>query len=105
MSVTTTTSVSSACGICRKPLRAGGTGRPPKFCGTGCKRAAEFAIRRLTHRLQTVEALASEARLDGALDRVDRGRAAEQEKACLEELERLQTRLVKLLDDGEGPVG
>lgn len=77
------------------PEKPPGPGRPPSYCSVGCRRAAEYELRRL----------------DGAIEREERqlrfyrsseftGSArAERVAECEAELARLETRMRVLLDD------
>ena len=52
-----------ACLKCGGPLpERPATGRPPAYCSVACRRAAEFEIRRLNRRLETLETKASALR-------------------------------------------
>jgi len=51
------------CLKCAGPLpEQAATGRPPSYCSEGCRRAAEFEIRRLNRRLERLEERVSELR-------------------------------------------
>ena len=43
------------CRICSAPLARPATGRPPRYCSTTCRRAAEYAIKRLNRHLERLE--------------------------------------------------
>ena len=45
----------TACLKCSAPLEAPTTGRPPRYCTVGCRRAAEFELRRLQRHLERLE--------------------------------------------------
>jgi hypothetical protein len=54
------------CAKCGRPLHdRPATGRPPKFCGVGCRRSAELAVRRIDARIGALEEALE--RLDGGL--------------------------------------
>ena len=48
--------VEKLCLKCRKPLKPTGVGRPPSYCSTGCRRAAEYELRRIQRHLERLEA-------------------------------------------------
>lgn len=52
------------CLKCPAPVPQAGRGRPRDYCSTGCKRAAEFEVRRITRRLERLEDDRSELRLN-----------------------------------------
>jgi predicted nucleic acid-binding Zn ribbon protein len=54
-----------ACLVCRAPLERPEMGRPPSYCSTGCRRAAEYELRRLQRRLQVLEDQAARERILG----------------------------------------
>ena len=87
-------------GTCRKCRRAlpvsAATGRPRRFCSTGCRRAAEYELRRLQRQLEEVEEQARWCRLGW------HGRTESQASKYLAEQERLEARLRELLDDADG---
>lgn len=41
---------------CGRPRTAPKTGRPPTYCGDGCRRAAEYELRRIQRHLERLEA-------------------------------------------------
>ena len=43
------------CRICAAPLARPATGRPPRYCSTTCRRAAEYAIKRINRHLERLE--------------------------------------------------
>lgn len=43
------------CVKCFRPLEQAQTGRPPRYCGEPCRRAAEYEVKRLQRRLETLE--------------------------------------------------
>jgi hypothetical protein len=87
------------CRICSRDLQRPRTGRPPAYCSVACRRSGEFEIRRLQRRLSTLEDLASDARLGGALGRVSRANAKENERAYAGEIAHLEGRLRSLFED------
>ena len=44
------------CLKCRAPLTPTAAGRPPSYCSTGCRRAAEYELRRIQRHLERLEA-------------------------------------------------
>jgi hypothetical protein len=44
------------CVKCERPLKPTGVGRPPSYCSTGCRRAAEYELRRIQRHLERLEA-------------------------------------------------
>ena len=44
------------CLKCRTPIKPVGVGRPPSYCSTGCRRAAEYELRRIQRHLERLEA-------------------------------------------------
>ena len=47
--------VEKLCATCNAGLPEPGTGRPPTYCGTACRRAAEYDLRRLNSSLLLAE--------------------------------------------------
>jgi hypothetical protein len=46
----------NTCPKCNTPLPSyQGRGRPPSYCSVGCRRAAEFELRRINNRLERLE--------------------------------------------------
>ena len=43
------------CLKCRTPLTPTAAGRPPSYCSTGCRRAAEYELRRIQRHLERLE--------------------------------------------------
>jgi hypothetical protein len=58
--------MADTCVRCAAPLAKPATGRPPSYCSTTCRRAAEFELRRCERRLERLEAKASDLRIEGA---------------------------------------
>ena len=48
--------VEKFCLKCRTPLTPTAVGRPPSYCSTGCRRAAEYELRRIQRHLERLEA-------------------------------------------------
>jgi hypothetical protein len=69
-------------------------GRPPSYCPTGCRRAAEYELRRLQRRLQVLEDQAARERILG--NAVLAGRVES-------EVKRAELRLLQLLDRHPNP--
>ena len=44
------------CLKCRTPLTPTAAGRPPSYCSPGCRRAAEYELRRIQRHLERLEA-------------------------------------------------
>jgi hypothetical protein len=83
---------------CRKcgadlPARPPGAGRPREYCGTGCRRAAEYEIRRLNSAIEVMEKALRDCRVGWNF------RGDHDVPRYREELERLETRMRNLLDD------
>lgn len=83
---------------CRKcgsdlPQRPG-PGRPLSYCSKGCRRAAEYELRRIQSALEDVEGQIRWCRFKF------NGRRPEQEPMFEAERLRLEARLRELLDDG-----
>ena len=51
----TTTNRTRTCLICGTNIAAKPTGRPPTFCSTGCRRMAEYDIKRLNATIVELE--------------------------------------------------
>lgn len=83
-----------ACLVCRKPLERPEVGRPPSYCSTSCRRAAEYELRRLQRRLQALEDQAARARIVGADELAER---------VGHEIKRAELRLLQLLDRHPNP--
>lgn len=45
-----------ACAKCGRPVVSSGVGRPRAYCSEGCRRAAEYELRRVERALEKVEA-------------------------------------------------
>ena len=43
------------CRYCSGELRVSKRGRPPNYCSVGCRRAAEYEVRRMSRRLERLE--------------------------------------------------
>jgi hypothetical protein len=52
--------IERVCRRCAGPLVTPRTGRPPTFCSTACRRAAEYEVRRLSRRLERLETEAAD---------------------------------------------
>lgn len=60
----------SGCLVCGTPLQQPPpTGRPPTYCGAGCKSLARYERRRLDRRLANLETFAATIRMMGDPDR------------------------------------
>ena len=91
------------CRKCGTSLTSPATGRPPTYCGTGCRRAAEHEIRRLSRHLERLALDASKLRIDLAsedhpatIDRLSR-----RLDAYGREIDAADVRLRLLLDEPE----
>lgn len=86
-----------ACLRCGSALvaRLAGRGRPPSYCSTACRRAAEYELRRVQQGLASLEERARRYRLGWF------GRSKEPPPEIDEERRRLEERLRALLE-GEG---
>ena len=87
------------CLICRRPIpKAAGAGRPSSYCSTTCRREAEFTIRRLQRRLERMENLAAESRIEQAtLRQYPLEREKARHTAIVVEISKLEGRLRSLL--------
>jgi hypothetical protein len=95
------------CLICERPLTRPVVGRPPRYCGVACRKAAELWLRRLQRRLQALEDRASDVRLEIATA-VSEGQEAHYQReldALADEIELMQARLRELLAEEEAEVG
>ncbi len=43
------------CRVCSAELTLPRTGRPPRYCGSTCRRAAEYSLKRVNHHLESLE--------------------------------------------------
>ena len=59
----------ACCLKCQAPLERPEVGRPPSYCSTGCRRAAEYELRRLQRAIEGLEEYARNLRLQGDPDR------------------------------------
>jgi hypothetical protein len=90
------------CVKCGTGLTRPATGRPPRYCSVTCRRAAEFELRRVQRRLESLEREEQELRagrhfwLSGEhmRERLDFVRA---------EIDRLEARMRELFDAGAEP--
>ena len=60
--------MTESCLKCGEPLQRPAAGRPPTYCSTTCRRAAESERRRLQRRLQGLEATLAAAEAQGRGD-------------------------------------
>lgn len=94
-----------ACVKCGRPVKKPATGRPPDYCSTGCRRSAEFEIRRINRLLEKLEERASRLRHEpdkGVMDWAHRTHA-QALADCEAEIVDAEERLRLLLDGaGEG---
>lgn len=80
--------MSDACRMCGQILAAPATGRPPDYCGTACRRSAEYAIKRQDRRIERLTDSLDGARLAMAVHDPDgfHYRDAERRSATLASL-------------------
>jgi hypothetical protein len=97
--VNATVTAIDRCRTCSQRLQRPSTGRPPRYCSDACRRAAEFAVRPVARRLETLETAKSEARTDGALGVVSEERTQVVLHAYRAEIQRLESRLRELLEE------
>lgn len=96
------------CVKCSRPLSKAPRGRPPSYCGKGCRRSAEFEIRRLQRRIESLEIDLERqrgAREDGIADVYGRNNSAQRaalQKGIREAEERLRALLDTDADDTKG---
>jgi hypothetical protein len=82
------------------------TGRPRSWCSVGCRRAAEYEVRRASRRLEKLEERASDLRHSRSTIRDWLGRTREEALADVEgELREAEERLRALLDAGTKGLG
>jgi hypothetical protein len=89
----------TGCAMCGKALVQPPTGRPRRYCGPVCRRAAEYELRRVQSLLLAAEKASQRARAahdDNTWDKASTRRAV---KFWAGEVRRLQTRLFQLLAD------
>jgi len=99
----------TTCAKCGGELSRPATGRPPRYCSVGCRRATEFELRRLQGRLdaadEEVRAWAHEASVAPARGSPPfvRSRATCERSLAYREGQRdkLEVRMRDLLDDPE----
>ena len=91
---------SKCCRVFRRPR---GSGRAPLYCSTGCRRAAEFELRRLQNRLEAAEAEVLRRRR--LLDGYGPYEPEDDDHVDLDwwvaEVDRLEARMRELLEVGE----
>lgn len=90
----------SSCLKCAKPLpERAGAGRPPVYCGVGCRRAVEYEVRRLSRRLERLEddLLALDRRLGGWLTKDQAARLTKDADVVRRQLAEAEARLAVLL--------
>jgi predicted nucleic acid-binding Zn ribbon protein len=87
-----------ACVKCARPVVSSGVGRPRAYCSEGCRRAAEYELRRVERAIEKVEAelawcrINSNARTDPQVPKYEAERV------------RLESRLSELLTAGASNV-
>ena len=102
--MTTKTTDLLTCAKCGKAMSKPSTGRPPRWCSTGCRRSAEREIRRLDRRLESLETQRVDLKSDRSGLRDMGGRSPEQQVAAnAEAIEEAEARLKRLLDDDVEP--
>ncbi|MGH8593515.1 MAG: hypothetical protein ACREV3_06555 [Gammaproteobacteria bacterium] len=95
--------VEKVCKSCGVSLPVNKARRPSDYCSTGCRRAAEFEIRRVNRRLESLETSLSSMRInpDDELMSMIAGCTRTERVAAVEaELAMLKARFRELLDDG-----
>ncbi len=98
--------VEKVCKSCGLSLPVNKAGRPSEYCSTGCRRAAEFEIRRVNRRLESLETSLSSMRInprDALTDMIEGRTHAERVAAVQAELDLLKARFRVLLDDSGLP--
>lgn len=90
------------CLKCGQPVPASpGPGRPSRYCSKGCRRAAEYELRRLASRIASAELRLASLTRDEAVGPAYG--SPEHRRKCLawaqNELKGLEARLAALLDD------
>ena len=90
------------CVKCGISLTKPAAGRPPRYCSTACRRAAEHEIRRLNRHLERLETEAeglrhSRWKLSDTLGRTHRQQVGDTRRAIAEK----ETRLRELLEEAE----
>lgn len=96
-----TTANTLTCRVCGAELTLPRTGRPPRYCTVICRRAAEYALKRANHHLESLERRRDELRRRLTTEKlyVARRRSLEQEVATLEaDIDRYQGELRRLLE-------
>ena len=84
------------CPKCEKPVpERDGPGRPRRYCSDGCRRSAEYELRRIQRALESVEEQIRWCRFGWS------GRRPDDEAKYEEERQRLEARLLVLVDDEE----
>lgn len=96
--------MSLTCKKCGRNLAKPRTGRPPRWCSTGCRRAAEYEITRLQRRLERLEEQREKRRGEkGDAMRDYLGRPQAEAVQALEDgIHEAETRLRQLLSDEDG---
>ncbi|MFN2488797.1 MAG: hypothetical protein ABR529_03470 [Actinomycetota bacterium] len=93
----------AGCVKCGRELERAATGRPKRYCGTPCRRAAEFELRRIQRQIEDLEHMERTWRqeLNPATARLgaSKGYAEGQHGFYAAEIARMETRLRSLLDD------
>ncbi|MGH8659840.1 MAG: hypothetical protein ACREV4_15545 [Gammaproteobacteria bacterium] len=95
-----------ACRSCGALLAKPKAGQRQFYCSAGCRKSAEYEIRRVNRRLESLETSLSSMRInprDEFLEMID-GRTHSERVAAVEaELAILKARFRELLDDGPTP--
>ena len=91
--------MTTTCKVCgAELLEPKATGRPPTYCSTGCRRAAEYDVRRCNDVITQLEGRARYLRDPGRIQ--DANEAAEAEFLATE-IGEARRRLSELLNDDE----
>ena len=95
------------CRYCSRDLHEARNGRPRDYCSVGCRRAAEYEIRRISRRLEELEGLAHRLELwtaeyalpNAGIHDWQRQKHASQVQTVSLQIARARERMRELLDD------
>lgn len=93
------------CRYCTLPVTKPRTGRPPDYCSVGCRRAAEYDVRRASRRLESLESRRDDLEMVIATHEVESlgdwqiRKHALQAETVDRQIQRYRDRLRLLLDD------
>jgi hypothetical protein len=99
------------CRYCSGKVNTLKSGRPPDYCSVGCRRAAEYEVRRASRRLERLEderdrlerQTAEYTLQDAAVTDWQRQRHRADARMVAEQVDRMRRRMRDLLDDDIGP--